>query len=55
MTPSDRYARCKAIAEGTESQPDAELARFPEYVAREYVRAETRRNPAPQLPLPGVA
>ena len=52
---AERLARCRRIAEGTESVPEAELRAFPQLCAREIARAEARRKPVPQLPLPEAA
>lgn len=45
-------ARARRIAEGREDITDEERAAFPTLVAREYARAEARRNPSLQLDLP---
>lgn len=47
--------RCRRIAEFKEDQSESERAAFPSLVAREYARAEARRQPTPQLQLPEAA
>jgi hypothetical protein len=49
------FERCRRVAEGREEPSDDERAAFPALIAREYARAEARREPTPQLQLPEAA
>lgn len=54
MTPADRFAQCKALCLSDEIHTPESLAQYNAERAREYERAQAKRQPHPQQPLPGV-
>jgi hypothetical protein len=54
MTPADRFAACRELCLSGSSHTPESVAQYNAERAREYARAEARRLPHPQIPLPGV-
>jgi hypothetical protein len=54
MTPVERFAACRALCLSAPPHTPESLRAYRALIVREYARAEARRQPHPQQPLPGV-